>query len=459
MTEADALPVGVVRLDASGVITTVNGWFATWTGYPADELVGLPLDDVLTYAHDDLFSDGRGPGPWMMLDRRGAGRAVIVTRDTSESAQTLVLLEASERWRALSDLRRSHFLADRTRTRLQLVMDSSVAFSTATSEERLAVILADTTARAYRAEHSAVYLHQPDGRTALAAGHDPFNGRVDYESLIELVSAPRRVLKIVGAEEGERVRPGLGAQMRAAGVRAFIAAPLHHEEMDFGAFIDWFHHERTFDDEAAPLAEAIAGQAAQALATLRLQSRLAFAATHDDVTGLPNRRHLEEQLRSIVGRSGCAVLFVDLDGFKEVNDRLGHHAGDRMLREAGRRLNAAVRMQDLVARYGGDEFVIVCPTDDTTAAHDIARRVLDLLNDDAAGRAFGASIGIATAGAGSLLTAERLIRMADMAMYRAKEAGGNQIADAIGGSIDRRATASSTARDPSPSAVRPEPIG
>ncbi|NYF16651.1 diguanylate cyclase (GGDEF)-like protein [Microbacterium sp. AK009] len=435
MNDGDALPAGVVHLHASGVIASVNDWFAEWISRSRKELVGLALDDVLTYAHDDFFPDGRGPGPWMMLDRRDPGRAVIVSREHSREGQTLLLLEASARWRALRDLRRDHDLADRTSTRLQLLMDSSVAFSTATSEDRLATILADTAGRAYNAEHAAVYLHHPDGRTTLVAGHDPFNGEIDSESLIALVSAPRRTLALSGPDEGESLHPGLAPAMRAAGVHALIATPLHHEEMDFGAFIAWFRHERTFDHEAAPLAEALAGQAAQALATLRLQTRLAFAATHDDVTGLPNRRHLEDQLRAIVGQTACAVLFVDLDRFKEVNDRLGHHAGDRMLREAGRRLLAAVRMQDLVARYGGDEFVIVCPTADVSAAQAIARRVLALLHDGATGRVFGASIGIATAPAGSPSTAEQLIRTADTAMYRAKEAGGNQIMSAVGGPI------------------------
>ena len=96
-------------------------------------------------------------------------------------------------------------------------------------------------------------------------------------------------------------------------------------------FVSWFHHERTFDDEATPLAEALAGQAAQALATLRLQAQLAHAASHDQVTGLPNRRLLETQMDEIVGASRCAVLFIDLDDFKGVNDQLGHQAGDRML--------------------------------------------------------------------------------------------------------------------------------
>lgn len=429
--DATALPVGVVRVDRDGMIVDADAWFAQWSGMAMSEVVGRPIGGFLVHSPDDLLSGDVGDGPWMMLDASGQGRAVMVTRRRDGAHDVLVMSEATARWRALADLRRSYALADRTRTRLQLVMDSAIALSTATTEERLAQILSDTTARAYRAEQSTVYLHLADATSALAAGYDPFDGRVDVEKLIALAGEPRRVVKVVGTAAADELMPGLGDAMQLAGVRAFLAAPLHHEEIDFGAFISWFHHDRTFDDEAAPLAEALANQAAQALATLRLQSRLAHAATHDDVTGLPNRRLLEAGLGHIIGSSTCAAIFIDLDGFKSVNDRLGHQAGDRMLRDAGARLLSGVRAGDLVARYGGDEFVLACEVADATVAMEIAERLLDLLRGDPAHRAASgplrASIGVAVAPAGTTLLAEQLIRRADLAMYRAKSAGGDRI--------------------------------
>ncbi|WP_374312907.1 diguanylate cyclase [Microbacterium sp.] len=426
-----ALGIGVVRVDRGGTIADANDWFAEWIGRASDELVGRSIDEFLTHSQDDLLPGQSASGPWMLLDTRAPGRALMATRQHDGDEDVFILSEASERWNALADLRSRYALADRTRTRLQLVMDSSVAFATATTEVRLAEILADTTTRAYRAEETAVYLHKPGGPSELVAGRDPFDGAVDAEALVQLVVDPRQVVRIVGEDDAERAIPGLGVAMTAAGVRALIAAPLHHEEVDFGAFVSWFHHERTFDDEAAPLAEALANQAAQAVATLRLQARLAHAATHDDVTGLPNRRLLEAQMGAMMGGAPCAAIFIDLDGFKAVNDRLGHQAGDRMLRDAGERLISGVRGDDLIARYGGDEFVIACEVADSSVAMDVAQRILALLHGDPEhperSRPLRASIGVAVAPAGTGLLAEQLIRRADLAMYRAKSSGGDRI--------------------------------
>ncbi len=126
------------------------------------------------------------------------------------------------------------------------------------------------------------------------------------------------------------------------------------------------------------------------------------------------------------------MLFVDLDGFKAVNDQLGHQVGDEVLREVAARLQATVREDDVVARYGGDEFVIVCevPTEDD--ALEVAERVRRSLREPhrmlPESLTVGASIGVSlTAVSSTSVERERLIRAADQAMYSAKFAGGDQI--------------------------------
>jgi diguanylate cyclase (GGDEF)-like protein/PAS domain S-box-containing protein len=164
----------------------------------------------------------------------------------------------------------------------------------------------------------------------------------------------------------------------------------------------------------------------------RLQDRLAFEATHDSLTGLPNQRVLHDALcEALAEHRPVAVLFVDLDRFKLVNDSLGHAAGDRLLVAVSHRLQACLRAEDLVARLGGDEFVILCrPSDDDGAAqaNQLAQRVVLALRPahstlDGMLSATG-SVGVALSNGDA--TVGTLIRDADTAMYAAKAAGGNR---------------------------------
>ena len=170
--------------------------------------------------------------------------------------------------------------------------------------------------------------------------------------------------------------------------------------------------------------------------TLRkeLEERLAHDATHDPLTGLLNRTRLLEHLEQALARSErlgslTAVLFVDLDRFKLVNDALGHTAGDELLVHFTRRLRSVLRESDLAARPGGDEFVIVCTDlDGPSEAEAIANRVSQVLSDPftVSGRTVfvTASIGIAYGESGA--NAGDLLRSADAAAYRAKDRGRNR---------------------------------
>ncbi|MDQ8044288.1 MAG: EAL domain-containing protein [Solirubrobacteraceae bacterium] len=161
----------------------------------------------------------------------------------------------------------------------------------------------------------------------------------------------------------------------------------------------------------------------------RLESDLSWQAHHDPLTGLPNRTLFMRELEAAVGRDeGAAVFFVDLDDFKLINDSLGHAAGDELLRAIGGRLTAALRPADVVARFGGDEFVVLATDIESEgAATRVAARVADALNEpvmlSGQDRYVAGSIGVRVRAAGSGLDADAVIRDADTAMYRAKAFG------------------------------------
>lgn len=167
--------------------------------------------------------------------------------------------------------------------------------------------------------------------------------------------------------------------------------------------------------------------------TTRKDAELALAhqVFHDGLTGLPNRALLADRLaQSLSARSrggdGVAVFFVDLDSFKNVNDNMGHGAGDQLLIALARRLRASMRPEDTVARIGGDEFVVIVPSADTVErAVDVATRLARCLNEPVqlGGTTVftSASIGIVLAKPGD--DPERVLADADIAMYQAKEGG------------------------------------
>ena len=168
--------------------------------------------------------------------------------------------------------------------------------------------------------------------------------------------------------------------------------------------------------------------------TLAITARLQHEATHDLLTGLPNRALLLDRLHQALAnarRRGTlvALLFVDLDRFKRINDSLGHYVGDRVLQIVAERLQASVRTGDTVARWGGDEFIILMDNlHDESAVIAIARKLLDLLEREVEAEGgtdlvLSCSIGISV-GPQDSSDAQTLLSMADKAMYRGKIEGG-----------------------------------
>jgi diguanylate cyclase (GGDEF)-like protein len=226
-----------------------------------------------------------------------------------------------------------------------------------------------------------------------------------------------------------RFRPT--ALLRAHEVVSGVSVTLGGKRTPLGVLGAHSATRRSFRPDEVDFLQAIANVLAEAIVRPSAESKVRHQALHDPLTGLPNRSLLIDRLNHWAARAGrdrstAAVLFVDLDNFKVINDALGHEQGDRLLCGVADRLTAELRPSDTIARVGGDEFVVFC--EDVESEHDALAMVDRLVRAlDApftlAGQAqhATASVGIAL-GDGSTRP-EVLIRNADAAMYRAKERG------------------------------------
>ena len=241
---------------------------------------------------------------------------------------------------------------------------------------------------------------------------------------------------IIATQSDARMR----AWLREQGFRDATATLLQGEGMLLGTLVVANRHSDagTFDADDLPLFDAFAAQIGVVVQNTRLGQqntnlgdRLHQQAFHDTVSGLPNRALFMDRLEHALTRRGrqdasLAVMFLDLDDFKTVNDSLGHVAGDELLAKVADRLVDVLRASDTPARFGGDEFAILI--EETGDPLGVAERILSMFKPRfvVAGREVGitASIGVA-ATASREVTAEELVGRADVAMYRAKVKGKN----------------------------------
>jgi diguanylate cyclase (GGDEF)-like protein len=226
------------------------------------------------------------------------------------------------------------------------------------------------------------------------------------------------------------VSPGLRGQLEARGVSVTITVPLLAGSAFLGVVnAGWGPGEEpvAIDDVLARL-RGVGDLASTALQKARLLETVRHQATHDALTGLPNRVLFLERLHTTLAGCGpdrlAAVVFCDLDRFKEVNDTLGHAAGDELLRQVAARLSATVRPGDTVGRLSGDEFaILLSDVIDTADARAVVDRVLSCFDEPfrLEGRdvRIGTSVGVALR-TDPEATAEQLLRKADIAMYEHK---------------------------------------
>jgi diguanylate cyclase (GGDEF)-like protein/PAS domain S-box-containing protein len=212
-------------------------------------------------------------------------------------------------------------------------------------------------------------------------------------------------------------------------VKSYIGVPLKVHGQVIG-FISLFSGTVNFYSiNDAERLKPFANQAAIALENARLYSETQLKADTDELTGLKNRRSFFEMgsreiERAIRFKHPLAALMIDLDNFKDVNDNFGHPVGDRLLKELADVFKGKLRNVDLIARYGGDEFIVLLPENDIKAATDVAERICHSIAKIKA--KVTASIGVAILDKG-MTTLSALVEHADRALYNAKKFGKNRI--------------------------------
>jgi diguanylate cyclase (GGDEF)-like protein len=261
---------------------------------------------------------------------------------------------------------------------------------------------------------------------ALTATHDPAQlMRVVVESAVEATGATGGVVLGLEGELARAGDPDAGAER--------IAFPLRIDSSDFGSLV------LSADSFEASQVETIASLAAQVVVALdnaRLHSLVQRQAMVDSLTGLANRRSLEDSLRSELARAArfgddTTVVLADLDNFKLVNDKYGHPAGDQVLKTFASTLRQSVRESDIAARWGGEEFALVLAGTDAAggarlaerARNEIAARVITTMDGDEI--AVTASFGVASFPEWQELG--ELLAAADSALYEAKRQGRNRV--------------------------------
>lgn len=372
-----------------------------------------------------------------------AGHRIAALRPEVTAA---VALQLAATLQVLAAERHRQYVAHATATIRKLFEEGTAAGTV----EAAGKLLAKATGEAFRTERAAVYLVGSDGRIRWAVGvgmseqmNDDLSlnlvGKVAAESPIWQAMQQCNGPVLVGDVYEAEVRAGGFASIM--GLRSFVAMPLMSASGPVGIVIcgdpgvtrHWTGNDHSLAQQMAMEGGLIVDSARMRQAEQQHMAELTRQAYHDALTGLPNRTQLMEragQEVEVATASGgrIALLLLDLDGFKRVNDTVGHHAGDVLLHAVGQRLQAVIREHDVVARLGGDEFAILLARDpDEATASAVAERIharlCEPIDIEGLEVRVGASIGIALFG-DHAADVPALMRAADAAMYGAKRNGG-----------------------------------
>jgi diguanylate cyclase (GGDEF)-like protein/PAS domain S-box-containing protein len=419
----DALPLGVIVTDTVGVVRHVNARAAAMTGYSLDEAVG---HSILDYVIDDdidflVASLAHGTDyPGMVM---GPARLRYRHRDGSVNWTEYWAYECPESFGF-----RGYIITMSTESVTDNLSNAVHEIATGQPIETSLASVARAVNAYPLVAVGTILVRRGDAIDVI--GSWPFADR----NFVDDSTMPwSGVFESAGSIDldVDDLPPAPRAMAAAAGFRSVWIRPVVTQSGAVAAvFVAW-RYEPGFasPNQERHLAETV-GVARVAFDHEEHRAQLQRAALTDHLTGLGNRALLSRRLGEI-GAAPTAVLYIDLDGFKQVNDTHGHDAGDAVLAAAAQRIVTVVRSNDMVFRMGGDEFIVICvDLDEDPAARDatiagVAERIVDSLSTpflvDELSLRLGASVGAAVRHAGD--SPDHVIRRADRALLAAKRAG------------------------------------
>lgn len=448
-------PVGYITTRVDDRITRVNRRFLEWTGYEEADVLGRRFVDLLDRDTRVVYETRHVP----VLHRDGETREVVLGMGCKDGHVMPILInsvlvlgeddkprlvrsaifDATARSMYERDLVAQRRVAESAAARVQVLQNASAEFAESATEAELGEALGRIAADALGASAACVATVDDEGELQVIAGVNPLEDLNQPEGARPGPDSLRTGMPVVlaGHEEVEERYPTFAAAMKQARLEGLASFPLLRDHAPFGVVGVFFDRRRELEPAAIELVQAICLQAAQALARIRLQEELAHLALHDQLTGLANRALLREHIDAALAASmrtnqPLAMMFIDLDRFKPINDRLGHPTGDEVLREVAERLRSTVRDSDVIGRFGGDEFIVVCPETDDEEAALISERVREEVGRPMEwlpeGFAVSASVGVVVHHTSEHpATTDELLEVADAEMYRAKNGGRDRV--------------------------------
>jgi diguanylate cyclase (GGDEF)-like protein/PAS domain S-box-containing protein len=442
----EAAPIAILTVAETGAVTFANAEAERLLGYEDDGLAGVKVEQLLPLrlrdGHEaqraaylrrpemrpmgggrDLYAlhrDGHEvPVEVSLSPIAGEGVQVVMADITARKRGELQLRRHAGRQRAIAELGERALRGERPVELMQGACDAMFEYLDADFAKAL--------------EHDPA----ADGLVIRAVrGWEP-----------ELIGT---LLEIDGTHAGEALRADAAVvvldelsaarypagRLHGRGISSGISVAIGHAGDPLGVLSAHSRRARHFGEQDRDFIRSLANVLADAIRRERAEAATRHQALHDPLTGLPNRTLLADRMQHWYGgadRSAtlAAALFVDIDHFKDLNDSLGHGAGDDLLVQATRRLRRAVRPGDTIARFGGDEFVVFCADlDGEHQALGIADRVRASFSDpfhvEGRPRRVSASVGLAISGRPPM-DPDALLRNADSALYRAKARGRDRV--------------------------------